>query len=572
MKKSLLLFLFLFLSLIQAQPSDEKINTFVERFVELNQFTGSVLVAENDEIILSKGYGFANQEWKIPNSPDTKFRIGSVTKQFTSMLIFQLLEDGKLSLDDKLSDHLDYYRKDTGEKITILQLLNHTSGIPSYTNSDNFFQKTGKIKADPKEFILEYCSGDLEFEPGSQFVYNNSAYFILGAVIEEITGMDYEQALTKMIFDPLEMSSTGYDYHLKIIPKRADGYRKTFLFPQNDDFVDMTTPYAAGALYSTTGDLFKWHKGLLSNKLITEETKKLMLTPVKNNYANGWFVRKMKFENGDSVTTYSHSGGINGFNSLIYRVPEKNQVVIALANMIPSSVNEIVRGSLEILNGDKVDFPQTSLASLIAKKVKDEPQFEIYNFYQKLKNSEDFNNFPSVERENNSLGYELLNNNLFEAAIDVFKINTELYPESFNVYDSMGEALAKTNKKDEAVKYYQKALEINPNLISSIEALKKLGVDIKVPEKIQLTDDEIKLISGKYELSPSFIISIYNEDDKIMAKASGQPSIEITPTSATNFYNNQIPIQIEFNKNEEGAIESLSLFQNGQKYPGKKVE
>ena len=171
MKKSLFLFLFLLVSLIQAQPSDEKINTLIERFVELGQFSGSVLVAENDEIILSKGYGFANQEWEIPNSPDTKFRIGSVTKQFTSMLIFQLLEEGKLSLDDKLSDHLDYYRKDTGEKITILQLLNHTSGIPSYTNADSFFQKTGKIKADPKEFILEYCSGDLDFEPGSQFVY-----------------------------------------------------------------------------------------------------------------------------------------------------------------------------------------------------------------------------------------------------------------------------------------------------------------------------------------------------------------------------------------------------------------
>ena len=156
--------------------------------------------------------------------------------------------------------------------------------------------------------------------------------------------------------------------------------------------------------------------------------------------------------------------------------------------------------------------------------------------------------------------------------IDIFKINTELYPQSFNVYDSMGEALAKAEKNEEAIASYQKALELNPNLISSIEALKKLGVDIKVPEKIQLTDDEIKLISGKYELSSSFVITIYNEDEKIMAKASGQPSIELTPTSATNFYNNQIPIQIEFNKNEEGVIESLSLFQNGQKYPGKKVE
>lgn len=572
MKKSLFLFLFLLVSLIQAQPSDEKINTLIERFVELGQFSGSVLVAEGDEIILKKGYGLADREWNISNTPDTKLRIGSVTKQFTSMLIFMLYEEGKIKLDGKLSDYLPYYRKDTGEKITISHLLNHTSGIPSYTNEDNFFQITGKLKAVPKDFIIEHCSGDLEFEPGTQWVYNNSAYFILGGVIEEITGLTYEQALTKMILKPLQMNNTGVDDHFRILEKRADGYKRTFVFPRKDELIDMTTPFAAGAIYSTIEDLYKWDRALYTNKLITDETMKLMLTPVSNGYANGWSVQSMKFDNGDSVTAYHHSGGVNGFTSLIYRIPEKKQVAIAIANIIPGSVREIVTGSLKILNGDEVDLPKTSLALLLAKKLKEDFEFDSYSFFQKLKETDDYENFPGYEWELNRLGYELLENDYIEASLKVFKINTEIYPESFNVYDSMGEALAKAGKNEEAIASYQKALELNPNLISSIEALKKLGVDIKVPEKIQLTDDEIKLISGKYELSPSFIISIYNEDDKIMAKASGQPSIEITPTSATNFYNNQIPIQIEFNKNEEGAIESLSLFQNGQKYPGKKVE
>ena len=208
----------------------------------------------------------------------------------------------------------------------------------------------------------------------------------------------------------------------------------------------------------------------------------------------------------------------------------------------------------------------------MAQKLKDDIEFDSYSFFQKLKETDDYENFPGYEWELNRFGYELLENGYIETSLKIFKINTELYPESFNVYDSMGEALVRAGKNEEAIASYQKALELNPNLISSIEALKELGVNIKAPEKIKLTDDEIKLISGKYELSPSFIISIYNQQDKIMAKASGQPAIEITPASVTSFYNNQIPIQIEFVKNDSGVIESLNLFQNGQKIPGKKIE
>ena len=574
MKRKLvkLYFLFGLLVAINAQTNSVKIDELIQRYVDLGQFSGSVLIAENDEIILKKGYGLADREWNISNTPETKFRIGSVTKQFTSMLIFMLYEEGKIKLDGKLYDYLPYYRKDTGEKITISQLLNHTSGIPSYTNTDNFFQATGKLKAVPKDFIIEHCSGDLEFEPGSKWVYNNSAYFILGAIIEKVTGLTYEQALTNMIFEPLGMNNSGVDNHLTIIKKRAAGYRKTFLFPQNDDFVDMTTPYAAGAIYSTVEDLYKWDRALYTNKLISDETMKLMLTPVSNGYANGWSVQSMKFDNGDSVVAYHHSGGINGFTSLIYRIPEKKQLAIAVANIIPGSVREIVTGSLNIINGDEADFPKTSLSLLLAQKLKDDIEFDSYSFFQKLKETDDYENFPGYEWELNRFGYELLENGYIETSLKIFKINTELYPESFNVYDSMGEALVRAGKNEEAIASYQKALELNPNLISSIDALKELGVNIKAPEKIKLTDDEIKLISGKYELSPSFIISIYNQQDKIMAKASGQPAIEITPASVTSFYNNQIPIQIEFVKNDSGVIESLNLFQNGQKIPGKKID
>lgn len=571
-KFSVFIYFILFLGFLNAQSSKEKIDEIIQRYVDFNEFSGTVLIAENDQIVFENAYGMANKEWDIPNTIDTKFRIGSVTKQFTSMLIFMLYEQGKIKLDGKLSDYLDYYRKDTGSKITILQLLNHTSGIPSYTNTETFFSETAKLKADPKEFIKKYCSGDLEFEPGTQWVYNNSGYFILGGIIEEITGMAYEQALTKMIFEPLNMKNTGIDNHLEIIKNRANGFARTYIYPTHDDFVDMTTPFSAGAIYSTVNDLYKWDKALYTDKLISNETKKLMLTPVIKNYANGWFVQTMKFDNGDSVTAYWHSGGVNGFNSLIYRIPEKNQTAIALANIIPASVNGIVRGALEIINGDNVELPKASLAQLLAQKLKNDKDFDVYGFYTKLKETEEFDSFQAIERQINQLGYELLRNDLKEKAVEVFKVNVDLFPESFNVYHSMGEAYSALGKKDEAIQNYQKALEINPNLTSSIEALKKLGVEIEVPKDFSLNEEQIEAISGKYELMPNFILTVFKNGDKIMARATGQMAIEIIPESEIMFFNNQIPLKIEFVKNDSGSIESLNLYQNGRTIPGKKID
>ena len=228
--RALLLFTFFSLVAFQsqalAQDKAAKIDELMAQYHKNNQFMGTVLVAESGKVIYKKGFGYANVEWEIPNTTDTRFRIGSITKQFTAMLILQLVEQGKVKLDGKVTDYLPDYRKETGDRVTVHHLLNHTSGIPSYTGMPTFFKDVSRNPYGVEEFVKKYASGDLEFEPGSKFVYNNSGYFLLGAIIEKVTGKPYDQVLKENILDPLGMKDTGYDRHDTIIKKRASGYQR----------------------------------------------------------------------------------------------------------------------------------------------------------------------------------------------------------------------------------------------------------------------------------------------------------------------------------------------------------
>src|SRR4030095_5761635 len=228
---------------VLAQDKAAKIDELMKIYQGYKQFNGSVLVAENGKVIFKKGYGLANMEWNIPVETDTKFRLGSITKQFTSMLILQLVQEGKIKLDGKLTDYFPDYRKDTGDRVTVHQLLNHTSGIPSYTGLPNFFQDISRNPYSVTDFVKKYTSGDLEFEPGSKFSYNNSGYFLLGAIVERITGKPYEQVLKERIFAPLGMKNSGYDHGETIIAKRAAGYEKRPAGVINAPYLDMSLPY-----------------------------------------------------------------------------------------------------------------------------------------------------------------------------------------------------------------------------------------------------------------------------------------------------------------------------------------
>jgi CubicO group peptidase (beta-lactamase class C family) len=175
-----------------AQDHAAKVQEVLVLAHKYRQFNGTALVAEDGKVVYKGAFGMANMEWGIPNAPDTKFRLGSITKQFTATLILQLVEQGKIKLDGKLSDYLLEYRKDTGEKVTIHHLLTHTSGIPSYTGEPGFFENVSRNPYKVADFVKQHASGNLEFEPGSKFSYSNSGYFLLGAIVERITGTGAE--------------------------------------------------------------------------------------------------------------------------------------------------------------------------------------------------------------------------------------------------------------------------------------------------------------------------------------------------------------------------------------------
>ena len=474
-----LLFLVIFASaaLGQAGSQDKisKIDSLIKVYNDYGQFSGSALVAVEGKVIFKKGFGLANREWNIPNKSDTRFRLGSITKQFTSMLILQLVEQEKIDLQGKLSDYLSYYRKDTGSQVTIHHLLTHSSGIPSYTNRPNFFEEVSRDPYPVVEFVKEYCSGDLEFEPDSKYRYNNSGYFLLGAIIEEVTGKSYEEVLKERIFLPLGMDDSGYDRHGPIIPNRASGYSNAFDGYTNAPYLDMSLPYAAGSLYSTAEDLYIWDQALYTEKLLPAKLKQLMFTPYIANYGYGWGIRKKTLPGREEkLTSISHGGGINGFNTLIERLVDDRHLIVLLNNTPGANLGQMSDAIIRILYDKPYTLPKRSIAQVVFETMMEKGVTSAIEHYKALKR--DFpNEYIFSAQELNNLGYHLLNEKKkIKDAIEIFKLNVEFYPKDANAYDSLGEAYMIAGEKTLAIKNYEKSLELNPNNTNAREKLESL--------------------------------------------------------------------------------------------------
>lgn len=464
-------------SVALAQNKTAQVDQLMSTYSKLGQFNGAVLVAENGKVVYRKGFGYANAEWDIMNTPDTRFRLGSITKQFTAVLILQLVDEGKIKLDGTLAEYLPDYRKDTGEKVTITHLLNHTSGIPSYTGLRNFFPEISRNPYPVDEFVKKYCSGDLAFEPGSKFAYNNSGYFLLGAIIEKVTGKKYEQVLKERIFDPLGMKDSGYDHHATIMKRRAAAYERRPTGLANAPYLDMSLPYAAGSLYSTVEDLYTWDQALYGDKVLSAKSKELMFTPHLNNYAFGWVVNEMalgdKPDSSDKVKTIGHGGGINGFNTLIVRLVDDRHLIVLLNNTGGTRLGEMAQSIASILYGKPHRQPRVPISNVVQKTISEKGVAAAIAEYRELKSTRAAE-FDFGESELNSLGYALLASEKIKDAIEVFKLNVEMYPKAFNTYDSLGEAYMSAGEKELAIANYRKSLELNPNNTGAVEALKKL--------------------------------------------------------------------------------------------------
>lgn len=451
-----------------------KIDKLMSQYADTSGFSGTVLVSDHDRVIFKKGYGLANREWNIPNTPEVKFRLGSITKQFTSMLVMQQVAKGTIKLNGHPSDYLPYYRQDTGAKVTVHQLLNHTSGIPSYTDDPKFFPEVSRDYYAVDDFVKKFCSGDLQFEPGTKFHYDNSGYFILGAILEHVSGKPYEVLLKENILDPLGMKDTGYDHSAEVLAKRATGYERGLGEIANAPYLEMALPYAAGSLYSTVEDLYKWDQALYTDKLLPADLKQKMFTPGLEHYGYGWVIETVPASDpGAGQTLIGHGGGINGFNTLEQRLVGEHELIVLFNNAPGVSLGDMAKGIRAILHGQEPKAPKRSLVDALGGTIVHQGVEAGVTQYRELKRSQpdryDFN-----EASLNRLGYMLLERKRTPDAIAVFKLNAEEYPKSGNVYARLAEAYEKDGQKQLAIENYRKAVEIDANDQGAKDRLKAL--------------------------------------------------------------------------------------------------
>ena len=317
-----------------AKPPDSAIDQIMQARSAAGDFNGAALVARQGHILYERAFGLANLEWQIPNDLQTKFEIGSMTKQFTALLILQFVNDGRVHLDGHISDYLPYYRSEIGNRVTVTELLSHTSGIPNFLSTPGFLEgPASRASYTVRDFVEKYCSGDLDFEPGTKFEYSNSGYFLLGAILEQVSGESYEQLLKERIFGPLGMKNTGYTHFETVLPHRAAGYERSEAGLRNARYYDMSIPFAAGALYSTVEDLFLWDQALYGERLLPAQLRDLLFKPNLDNYGYGWGILIPKPGSpyaGESIAM--HGGEIFGFQSVIQRIPAHKELIVLLEN------------------------------------------------------------------------------------------------------------------------------------------------------------------------------------------------------------------------------------------------
>lgn len=337
-----------------------RIDSILSAYTNKNLFNGSVLIAKKDKILLSKGYGQANFAFGIPNSATTKFKLASVSKQFTAMSVLILQERGLLNTNDKLSKFIPDFPN--GDRISLHHLLTHSSGIVDFTSLP-VYDSIMNRQHTPEQLISYAKNKKLEFEPGTKFSYSNSGYIILSYVIEKASGMELGNFLSANIFEPLGMKNSGLWHSREIIKNAAVGYNLDEK-PKEARYIDMSVPSGAGAIYSTVEDLYLWDRALYTEKLVKKSTLEKMMTPFKDNYAYGLQVgayagRKM----------ISHSGGIEGFSTIMYHFPEDELFIVILRNTENQNMFASHKITRAIMYSQPYQLPAERKAIAVSKQI-----------------------------------------------------------------------------------------------------------------------------------------------------------------------------------------------------------
>lgn len=454
------------------QAGDERaaaIEALLQRAAEHGVFSGSVLVAHQGKVIYRAGHGLANREWNQPNRPDTVFRLGSLSKSFTAVAVMQLVQSGKLRLDDAIHAHLPQFPAEYGKQVTIRQLLTHQSGIPNYVRLPGWFEGRYKQPISDAAFLKAITDLPLEFEPGKGRRYSNAGYFILGKIIEAASGMPYTDFVAQHITAPAGMSDTRHDSHTAIIANRAAGYQWTAAGGyRNEHYLNTEVFVAAASLVSSVDDLLKWDQALYSDTLLNQSSRDILFAA---EAPLSWEVQTRSLADGaKTVKTVAYNGAIMGFSSMFTRFPEDRYLVVLLSNNGTGydSLNALTLQIAAILYG----VPQTKPLPAAYRLTQAFLAAELDKGLAQVRQNPTL--FEIDESRLNSLGYRFLEFRLLDQAIAVFDLITTLFPNSANAFDSLGEAYLIAGKREQAVIHYQKSLALDPENHNAKAVLERL--------------------------------------------------------------------------------------------------
>jgi CubicO group peptidase (beta-lactamase class C family) len=332
-----------------------RLHEYMNALDQRGYFQGAVLVGHQGERLLCRGYGMANEEHGVINTPQTKFRIGSLTKGFTAIAILQLEERGLLSTEENIGRYLPDFPN--GNRMTIHHLLTHTSGIPDFAGFPEYWTRIMRLPSSLDETIRLFRDLPLEFTPGEQFRYSNSSYILLTRIIEEVSGESYTDFIRNNILVPLDMNDTGVDDGRKIIKGMASGY-SVWKEKIRAEYIDMSIPQGAFGMYATVEDLYRWDQALLTEQLVSSSTLRKMFTPYRENYGYGWVIQPLTIA-GKPRKCISHYGDINGFCGNMLRLVDDGWTVIVLSNLSLTPVTQVGKTLLRIALGETVSVPDT---------------------------------------------------------------------------------------------------------------------------------------------------------------------------------------------------------------------
>ena len=548
MKQTLILTLALFVNFTFAQLPDIKGLTDELDKLLLEQFKAdepgvTALVSRKGEIIYKKAIGMSNLELDVPMKIDNVFRIGSITKQFTAIAILQLMEQGKLGLQDEITKFIPDYPTQ-GDKITIEHLLTHTSGIKSYTGMPDYVDRM-MLDLKPTELIDYFKNEPMDFPPGTRFTYNNSGYFLLGYIIEQITGKTYAEYLEENIFKPLGMTNSYYGSNQRIIKNRASAYSMGEEGFENSFPVSMTQPYAAGSIQSTVEDLFKWNQAVQSYKLVKKESldkafsKYKLLDGTFSDYGYGWDLGYVQ-----ESPTVEHGGGIPGFSTMAIYIPREDVYVALFANCDCISPKDITARIAAAAIGRPYKQKEIHLETSALQ--------EYIGVYENVRGEQRI-----ITIEENQLYSQRGRNPKF--VIRAYQKDKFFFDEALLTIEFS------RNNKGEIEKLITHSRTAN-------EVWNKTNNPVAVQTEINVDAATLETYVGEYAIAPDFSFVVTRENDRLFLQATGQERFEMFAETPAKFFLKINDAVIDFVKDDSGKVIKAILTQGGRQIDAKRIK